>query len=96
MVNPQVFVFPLSSAAEHMTTVLPIGKKLPEAGVQTTVGVASHSSVAVALKLTTPPLVELPALKTKLAGQVIAGGNVSLTTSVRVLVAELPLGSVAV
>ena len=88
--KPQVFVLPLSSTAEQETGVLPIGKTLPEAGVQTTVGVVSHSSVAVTVKLTTPPVVELPTLNTKLAGQVMIGAMVSRTVTVVLQVVLLP------
>jgi hypothetical protein len=37
-----VVVLPAASVAVHVTVVVPIGKKLPEAGVQSTVGGASR------------------------------------------------------
>ena len=53
--NVPVAVFPLTSAVEHATAVVPIGKVLPVAGVQDTGRVPSTRSVADALKLTDAP-----------------------------------------
>ena len=41
--------------AVQLTVVVPIGKVLPDAGVQTTVGLGSVVSVAVTVNVTTAP-----------------------------------------
>jgi hypothetical protein len=41
-----------SSVAVQVTVVVPTAKALPEGGAQTTTGVESHASVAVATKVT--------------------------------------------
>jgi hypothetical protein len=45
-------VFAALSVAAHSTWVVPIANRLPPAGVQTTLGLGSRSSVAVAVKAT--------------------------------------------
>ena len=64
--DPHVFV------AFAFTVVVPIGKKLPDAG--TYVNVGAGLPVAVALKLTDLPQESVPLLTTILVGQVITGG----------------------
>jgi hypothetical protein len=46
-VNVHDALLPLSSVAVQVTVVTPIGNVLPDAGVQTTVGVLSQASVTV-------------------------------------------------
>lgn len=41
--NEQVLVFPEASVAVHVTDVIPIGKKEPDAGVQKIVGLGQLS-----------------------------------------------------
>ena len=50
-----VELLPAASVAEQLTDVVPIGKVLPEGGVQLTATEPSMASSAVALKVTTAP-----------------------------------------
>jgi hypothetical protein len=81
-VNEQVAVLPEVSVAEQMMVVVPLGKGLPEAGLHTTADTeqlsdaegeketsAEHRPGSVALLM--------------LAGQIMAGGWVSLTVTVK-------------
>jgi len=94
-VNVQVAVLPTASVAVDVTVVVPTGKKLPDAGVLTTV-TPGQLSLAVTLKVTTAPhwfgLFETVIL----AGQVMDGGCVSFIVMVNVQVAVFPTASVAV
>src|SRR5258707_715294 len=72
------------SLAVHVTGGVPIGKVLPEAGLHSTVGLGSHVSVAVgAEKLTTAPPAPVHWTSVMLAGQVIVGGVVSTTVTLK-------------
>ena len=89
-----VAVLPDESVATLVTVVVPTGKVLPDAGVDTTV--AEQLSVAITLKLTTAPQI-LEAEKTLVsAGQIITGGVVSITVTVNEQVDVLFELSVAV
>ena len=85
-VKPQLVVLPLASLAVQLTAVIPVGKGLPEDGVQITVTFGSQLSVAVVTNRTTVPEV-LVHSATRFGGQVIAGGvvSVTLTTAIQVL-----------
>ncbi len=93
-VKLQEFEFPLASVATQMTPLVPRGKNEPEGGVQTTLTLVSQTSVAVMAKeIELPPA---PAHSvTRLLEQEICGGVVSTMCTIRVLVAEFPLESVA-
>ena len=80
----QVAVLPDASVAVQVTVVTPVGKQLPEGGLQTTV-TPGQLSLAVVVKLTTVQgSVTLADTAVMLAGQVIVGGCVSLTVMVNV------------
>jgi uncharacterized protein YwlG (UPF0340 family) len=72
-----------SSVAVQVTVVVPIANVLPEGGVQFTVGVASHVSLAVGVNITVAPdgLVHSCVMSD---GQVIDGAVVSTTSTVNV------------
>ena len=84
----------LLSVAEQVTVVVPIGKVLPDAGVQTGVIEPSTVSVAVAVNVTTAPA-ELVASVVISAGTVTTGAVVSTTVTVKVADPVLPALSVA-
>ena len=46
-VKLQLLLLPLTSDTEHPTVVVPSGNRLPEAGVQMTMTLVSHTSVVV-------------------------------------------------
>jgi hypothetical protein len=79
------------SVAVQVTVVVPCGKVDPEGGLQTTVG-TPQLSVAAGAKVTTAGQAAL----VMGAGQMIFGGSVSLTVTVKLHVAVLPDVSVAV
>ena len=82
----QVAVLPDASVAVQVTVVTPVGKQLPEGGLQTTV-TPGQLSLAVVVKVTTVQgSVTLADTAVMLAGQVIVGGCVSLTLMVNVQV----------
>ncbi len=87
-------VLPAVSVAEQVTVVVPSGKVLPDAGVQTGVIEPSTVSVAVAVNVTTAPA-ELVASATMFAGTVTTGSVVSRTVTVKVADPVLPAVSVA-
>src|SRR5262245_22350875 len=74
--NWQVAWLPAKSVAVQVTVVVPRGKRLPEGGTHTTLGVGSSSSSAVTVKVTTSALLDA-ADATPLEGQAIVGGVVS-------------------
>src|SRR5919107_2356934 len=76
-----VEVLPAASVAEQLTDVVPIGKVLPEGGVQVTPTEPSMASSAVALKVTTAPS-GLVASFVMGPGTVTTGGVVSAVGSV--------------
>ena len=82
-VNDPVEVLPLKSAAVQVTVVVPVGKKLPEAGTQVTSGAGSTTSAAVAPKVTAAPVVDV-ALISASDGTSRVGGTVSWTFMVNV------------
>lgn len=83
----QVAVLLDASVAVQVTVVLPIGKQVPDAGLQTTV-TPGQLSLAVVVKVTTTHGSLSVAVLTLLdAGQVMVGGCVSLT-----ITAKLQLG----
>ena len=90
----QLEVLPDGSVAIEVTVVLPIGKNDPEAGV--VVNIAEQLSVAVTLKLTIVPQVPTGVFIEILAGQLIIGDWLSVTTKLKEHVAEFPDTSVAV
>jgi hypothetical protein len=53
--NDPMFWLPAASLAAQTTAVVPIGKALPAAGVQRTVGLGSQASAAATLKFTVAP-----------------------------------------
>jgi len=96
-VKLHVAVLPDASVAVQFTVVVPTAKQDPDAGLHTVVApgqlslavgggkvTAAHGSLIVAV------------LAVLLAGQVIEGGCVSLTVTLKVHIAVLPAPSVAV
>ena len=85
-VKLQVAVLPEASVAVQVTVVTPTGKQLPEGGLQTTT-TPGQLSLAVVVKLTTAQgSVMVGVTPVTLAGQVIVGGCVSFTVTVKVQV----------
>jgi len=74
----------------HVTGVVPIGKSLPEGGTHTTVTGGEHASLACTCHVTSWPVAEEMS-----AGQVMLGGAVSATATVKVHELPLPRLSVA-
>jgi hypothetical protein len=93
-VNVQVAVLPEPSVATLVTVVVPVLKKLPEAGVETTLTVP-QLSVAVTLKLTVAPQLPEAEATDIFCGQVITGKVVSTTVTTKLQLVELPNVSVA-
>ena len=72
--NEQVAWFPAGSVAVQETVVVPLGKKLPEGGTQTTLGVP-HPSLAATWKVTISPGGPVLSSTTSTSrGQLIVGG----------------------
>jgi uncharacterized membrane protein len=95
-VNVQLAVFPLASVAVFVTVVTPTGKVLPLGGTLTRF-VTPQLSVALTVKLTLLRLHRpASAVKTRFVGHVTTGFCVSVTVTVKVQLAVLPLASVAV
>jgi hypothetical protein len=89
-------LFPLASVAVQVTCVVPSGKMLPEAGLQTTVGDASQLSLTDSVgNVTDAPLGLVQSTVTS-SGQVIDGAVTSCTVTLNVHWALFPLASVAV
>jgi hypothetical protein len=86
---------PLASVAVQVTGVVPLAKVEPLAGLQATVA-PGQLSVTLAANVTTAPHWFTPAGTLMLAGQVTAGGCVSLTVTVKVHELVVPLLSVPV
>ena len=74
--------------AVQLTVVVPIGNVVPDAGVQTTVGLGSVVSVAVTVNVTTAPL-ESVASAIIFEGKFRTGAVVSRTVTVNEPVEEL-------
>ena len=82
-VKLQVAVLPDASVAVHVTVVVPSGKHEPEGGLHATV-TPGQLSVATVVKLATAHgLVTVGVVTVTLAGQVIVGGWVSFTVTVK-------------
>jgi hypothetical protein len=96
-VNEQFAVLLLVSVAVQLTVVTPLLKVVPDAGLQTTgVGPSGQLSVAVGVNVTTAVQTFGSVPCAMLAGQVIAGGCVSLIVTVNEQFAVLFEASVAV
>jgi hypothetical protein len=93
-VKLHVLLLPLLSRAVLVTVVVPSGKAKPLAGLLVTF--TPQSSFALTVKVTL--LVHAPGavFTVRFTGQVMPGGNVSRTVTVKVHVFELPLRSRAV
>ena len=86
---------PLSSLMVHITVIVPIGKLLSAlllnpstAQLSATSGIPRSTSVA---KFSLSPMITMTS-----AGAVMVGASLSLTTTLKLLVVSLPLGSIAV
>ena len=94
IVNEQAEEFPAASVATEFTVVVPIGKTEPEAGVDVTV--AEQLSVELTVKFTTALQKPASTFAFMLPGQLMTGFSRSLTVTLKLHVAILPEGSVAV
>src|SRR4029079_15143653 len=94
-VKLHVALLPPASVAVLVTVVVPTGKLLPLAGTLTTL-TPGQLSAAVTTKVTLLEHVPENVLTTRLVEQLITGGCVSLTVTVKLHVALLPPASVAV
>jgi hypothetical protein len=94
-VKLHVALLPLASVAVLVTVIVPTGKLLPLAGTLTTL-TPGQLSVAVTTNVTLLEHVPANTFTTRLVEQVIAGNCVSLTVTVKLHVALLPLLSCAV
>lgn len=94
--NEQESWFWPASVAVHVTVFLPAGKNEPFGGVQDTLGLGQLSSTVAETKLKTAP--HCPSSFGSIASgrQVIEGGVVSPTVTVKPQVAAQPSGPVAV
>lgn len=90
-------VFSALSVAVQLTVVVPVGKVVPEAGVQFGVTAPSTRSVAEAVKVTTAPEASVASVLMS-AGRFSTGGVVSTTrtTTVSVAVPPRPSSTVSV
>ena len=88
-------MLPDKSDARHVTSVVPIGKRLPEEGRHATVVCSEHWSVAAAIKSTIVPVLSVNGIVI-LEGQMMFGGIVSSITMIRVAVPIAPRIFVAV
>ena len=91
----QLAVLPLLLVAVQVTVVAPSGKLEPLGGWQKTV-TPGQLSVPVATKVTIWPQVAGFTLVEMFPGQLIAGGSMSFTVTVKVQALVLPAASVAV
>ena len=80
----------------HDTVVVPTGNVAPDAGLQVTTGDGSTTSTAVAAKGTTAEVAPVAAFTVMFAGTVSTGGVTSLTMTLNVFTAVLPVKSFAV
>jgi hypothetical protein len=94
-VNVQLLLLPLLSRAVLVTVVTPTGNANPLSG-SFEILVTAQLSVAVTLKVTLLEHTPDAAFTVRFAGQVIAGGCVSSTVTVKEQLLELPLLSRAV
>ena len=95
-VNVHVAVFAAASVAVHVTVVVPTGKDEPEAGTHAVVTPGQLSPAVGAAYVTVAAHVPGALLAVTLAGQVIVGGCVSLTVTVKVHIAPDPSEQVTV
>jgi hypothetical protein len=93
--NVQVAVLPDASVAVQVTVEVPVGKALPEAGLQLVV-TPGQLSVADAVNETAAVHNPGSVLAVMFEGHVIAGASLSITVTVNEQVAVLPALSVAV
>ena len=82
-VKLQVAVLPEASVAVQVTVVTPVGKQLPEGGVQTTVTPGQLSEAVVVKFVTVQGSLTLADTAVMFAGQVMTGGCVSCTVMVK-------------
>src|SRR5207253_357818 len=94
-VKLHVALLPLASVAVLVTVVVPTAKLLPLAGTLA-MFVTAQLSVAVTTNVTLLEHVPANTFTTRLVEQVIVGGSVSVTVTVKLHVVLLPLVSVAV
>jgi len=94
-VKLHVLLLPCASVAVLVTVVVPTAKLLPLAGTLTTL-TPGQLSAAVTTKVTLFAHVPAVAFTTRLLEQVICGGWLSFTVTVKLHLAVLPLASVAV
>jgi len=73
-VNEQLAVLVAESVAVQVTVVIPFGKVVPDAGVQTGVIAPSQLSAAVAVKFTTAEHIPVSVLTVIGAGHITTGG----------------------
>src|SRR2546426_143577 len=95
IVNEDEPVFPWASVAVQSTLVVPSANIEPEAGVQTGVSLPSTRSSAVTTKIPVAPDAPVASRVTP-GGEVIVGGVVSTTMTVKDSDAVFPWESVAV
>jgi hypothetical protein len=93
-VNEQVAELPLGSVAVQVTVVVPTGNVEPDVGTQPME--APQLSAAVTVKNTTALQTPVSVPCVMGPGQVMVGGSVSVTVTVKLHEAVLPLPSVAV
>jgi hypothetical protein len=93
-VNEQCDIFPCLSVAVDCTVVNPIGKSVPDGGMETTV--AEQLSVAVTEKFTIAPQEPGSLYTLMFEGQFITGASLSVTVTVNVQIEIFPCTSVAV
>src|SRR6266511_2730256 len=92
-----MLTLPTASDAVQVTGVSPMGKTVPDGGLQRTVIVPGQLSVATGVgNVTLASHAPASVLTTMLVGQAILGGSVSLTVTVNEQLERLPAPSVAV
>jgi hypothetical protein len=95
-VNVQLVVLPEASVATLVTVVVPLGKLVPDAGVVATVTPGQLSLATGAGNVTIAEQSRGCVFVTMFAGQVMPGGSVSLTVTVKLALPCFPVSSVAV
>ena len=94
-VKEQLALLPAVSVAVQWTVVMPVGKRVPLAGLQPMLA-PEQLSFAVAAKATTAPHWPESLLTMMSPWQCAAGGSVSLTVTLKLQAAELSAASVAI
>jgi hypothetical protein len=92
----QLVVLPEASVAVQLTLLVPLANVLPLVGLQVTVTPEQLSVAMAGAKLTFWLHWPDAVLVTTLTGQVITGGSVSLTVTLKLQLAVFPLASSAV